>query len=1127
MAAVTQVIPNFLGGVSKQTDQKKLPGQVRDCLNAYPDPTFGLMKRPGFKFIKTIYTSASETDQELKDAKWFFIKRDDNEIYIGCILNTTAPHADEPIRIWNKLGEVCTITYPDGKAYLDTTHDNYDVLTVQDTSIITNKTKVCRPLDPPDDHVPGSHGTIRLMNIAYSNRYMVKVKLGGAFHGDDYSTSIRYIGETTNLVDANRTEGNYLGITASSATYVNDENGNARTSVDEAATFNVTVNSSGGTIISLVNRGKGYLPGDTFTFEDSLFSPGGDEAGAAMVTKVLEVNDDEKEKIAAQYWTINAEDNTPANQVSTPSDEKYLTANRILTQLEAGLKATTILNHTWDIKKLDSTLEVKIKSTIYPYPYVAFELVTSDNQGNFSIESFNEDVNSVADLPAQALHNRIVRVVNSGPADTTYWSKFVAEDEVSGKGYWEESIDPTASKGLDKTTMPHELFNDDTDSFIFRQADWADRTVGDDTTNTHPGFILKDADGEYARTIQQCFYHNNRLGILTDDNVVMSKSSDFFNFYYTSALTIIDSDPIDINCSSLRPAVLHGVIPTAQGLILFSRNQQFIMFSDAEMLTPSSAIIRGISNYEMDPKIDPVESGTLINFVSKTPSTTRVFSVQTRGAEESPDVLDIGKIVSGWIPQTPKNLISSPVNSLVALYGDNSTTGTIGSPTIYIYKTYIVGERIVMQAWVKWDLPGNVQHVSIDADVMYAVVENSGKYMLCNTNLTEAPEETIITTKKGQSINPYMDMYATASSVTYDSSTPGQEFSKCYLPYADIADATPVILLKGDASAGEIAGFTLSPERGSDGTGPYFKVPKKNWSSTGEDIADDVIVGYKYNYDVELPKTYFKLNPEGTQYDYTASLTVARMKFAVGLSSVCGFKVQSKGYRGEIWEGTVADAKPDTGGKAYEVPFLLKEENGIKVTLDGARQNPGVSPFFVYTVTSNDTQSTVTFTTAPEGHTYKQLYGGGGYTADDGTASGWKRNLATTSSGNGTGLILDAVISSNVVSTFAITNQGTGYRPNEVITISGGTTSATFLIKDLPQKIAITTDTWYDVQASSEAGQYLADDVPLVEENIFTIPLHQRSENFNLRVFSNSPFPVSLASMMWEGQYSPRFYRLT
>ena len=39
MAAVTQLTPNFLGGVSRQTDDKKLDGQVVD-INGYPDPTW-------------------------------------------------------------------------------------------------------------------------------------------------------------------------------------------------------------------------------------------------------------------------------------------------------------------------------------------------------------------------------------------------------------------------------------------------------------------------------------------------------------------------------------------------------------------------------------------------------------------------------------------------------------------------------------------------------------------------------------------------------------------------------------------------------------------------------------------------------------------------------------------------------------------------------------------------------------------------------------------------------------------------------------------------------------------------------------------------------------------------------
>ena len=33
MAAITQRIDNYLGGVSKQSDDKKLLGQVRECIN--------------------------------------------------------------------------------------------------------------------------------------------------------------------------------------------------------------------------------------------------------------------------------------------------------------------------------------------------------------------------------------------------------------------------------------------------------------------------------------------------------------------------------------------------------------------------------------------------------------------------------------------------------------------------------------------------------------------------------------------------------------------------------------------------------------------------------------------------------------------------------------------------------------------------------------------------------------------------------------------------------------------------------------------------------------------------------------------------------------------------------------
>ena len=49
MTTITQKIPNLLGGISQQPDVKKFPGEVRKCINAFPEYALGLMKRPGSK----------------------------------------------------------------------------------------------------------------------------------------------------------------------------------------------------------------------------------------------------------------------------------------------------------------------------------------------------------------------------------------------------------------------------------------------------------------------------------------------------------------------------------------------------------------------------------------------------------------------------------------------------------------------------------------------------------------------------------------------------------------------------------------------------------------------------------------------------------------------------------------------------------------------------------------------------------------------------------------------------------------------------------------------------------------------------------------------------------------------
>ena len=66
---------------------------------------------------------------------------------------------------------------------------------------------------------------------------------------------------------------------------------------------------------------------------------------------------------------------------------------------------------------------------------------------------------------------------------------------------------------------------------------------------------------------------------------------------------------------------------------------------------------------------------------------------------------------------------------------------------------------------------------------------------------------------------------------------------------------------------------------------------------------------------------------------------------------------------------------------------------------------------------------------------------------------------------------------------------------------------------------------WKDVQHTADGEYYAGDTNPVVQERVFTLPIHQRNTNFELKVTSDFPYPVSLVSMMWEGNYSNKYYR--
>ena len=842
MPAVTQTTPNFLGGVSRQNDDKKLINQVSECVNGYPDPTYGLLKRPGMEHVNVLKKAngTAFTKAELADAAWFFIDRDDAGSYIGAIKGSN-------IYVWTKAdGTFCTITNQGASYLTGTKQSDYHFRSVQDVTVVTNKT-VTTAMQAAGTYVANSVATVKLVSLT---------------SGYDYSVTIQGI---KSEVEAQST-----------------------TTYDDFLIYNGNVNNNHHLVDAI------------------------------------------KATIDAQHTANNAD--------------------------FAGVWSIEAYPNSLVIKRTSGTNAVVTDYTQPTGTPLAFTIEGRGGLANLSLEVFQDSVKDSGDLPAESFNGHHVKVTNTSSADDDYYLEYEAYNGTRGKGFWKETVARDASPGLDAATMPYQLENTGATTFTFKQIPWTARQAGDDNSSPNPSFI--------GYPINATFFYNNRFGVLSEDNIFFGRANDSFNFFVKSALAQTDADPVDLNVASVRPVVLTDVLPSPQGLLLFSARQQFLVLStSATTLTPKTTLIRAISNYEMDANIPPVDVGTTTGFINTVPGYAKLFTLQLREIEQSPLVVDISKTVLEWIPDTIDSLAVSPQNSVLMLTDRSSSY-------IYLYRFYNNGEQDLFQAWTKWELPSTIQAVDIIDDDVIIVSQHEDEYTIGKVTLDQIPTGSVVATTTSMTGNPCLDMATRPVSpavgvdaVVYDTTN---DLTKIYVPYTPIDEKQALMLLSVpqadvgttaviDADAGY---YATAEERTETGTNyRYFEV-KGNFT----DYADGIVVGYGYDFEVTLPKFYYRPQPNVT--DFTAALTISRVKFSVGRTGAIRFKVKADG--------------------------------------------------------SNE---------------------------------------------------------------------------------------------------------WKPVEHTTDGDRYSADSNPVKDERLFIVPIHQRNTNFELKVTSDFPYPVSLVSMMWEGIYSPRFYR--
>ena len=898
MASITQTIPNYVGGISEQPDQLKFPGQVKDVVNAIPDVTRGLYKRPGSKRIGSSPLSSVQSG-----GSWFHYHRDEDEgSYIGQVA------ADGQVRVWRcSDGTLMTTAYGTGgqtaiQNYLATSEpENLQFLTINDTTFVSSRDSTNA------NTLVGTTGSA----TAYPDAHFAFIELTRTENGRQYALNAYDDSSTTTINRATRVKitadtldettgtGQCRGIgvqtfsvtaassyTGTNIVSVENSSGSAYTSGKNNLIFKLNTLGQQGQIqsgndvedfacsysrqITLLHGGEGWITGDkvTVTMDQAKgrtitgsISGGASSKGESPATYTVEITDHEAIAVKANIKAIR-----PA---PTPFDsDTAVTVDTILGGLQAefsgtGITATVIGNGLYLTKSSAFNIEI----------------VEDDLMRNMG-----SSVNDVTLLPKQCKHGYIVKVSNARMSDEDdYYLRFEGENNVDGTGSWTECAKPGIVTSF--TNMPLVIQRTATTTFTVKQFTYADRAVGDNETNPIPSFV--------GKRINKVLFFRNRLAILAGENVVLCRPGTVGvpNFWSETALVVSANDPIDIACSSTFPSELFDGIDINTGLVVFSTNQQFLLSSDDTVLNPDTAKLRSIATFNYNKTVPPISLGVTIAYLDNSGKFSRFNEMANVAREGEPNVVDQSKVIPTTISKDVDLLTNSRENQIVAI-------GKTGSDTVIGFRYLNIGDKRQQSAWFKWKFNNPLTYHFIINDE-YFFLDSDNFLQSMPLVQQESDPSTII-----DNVNflLHVDNHTTVSGGNFDSATNLTTFSGVsWIPSVTSPNYDLVVIDEGGTPAptdgqGRYAKCTVS--------GTSFTVPG-NWQGV------TLTIGYIYEYSVKFPRLYYT-KTEGQRFlsDVNSSLVIHRVKFhfgKIGLYETTLERVGKTDYT-EVYESTIMDS---------------------------------------------------------------------------------------------------------------------------------------------------------------------------------------------------------------------------
>lgn len=226
--------------------------------------------------------------------------------------------------------------------------------------------------------------------------------------------------------------------------------------------------------------------------------------------------------------------------------------------------------------------------------------------------------------------------------------------------------------------------------------------VGDTTSAKPPSF--------YGKRITAMGVFQDRLMLISGSTANLSRPGDYFNFYRSSVLTVLDDDPIEVYAVGTEDDTIRQLALYDKSMMLYGDKYHYAINGKVP-LTPQTAALAVQYTVANTAGARPVGAGHLVFCMQEDVNlaASRVLQTQAGLFEDAPQLTDASRQLRDYINGTPAEMVSITNPSILFVRTEPFLKSTGAFPRarpsgLYVYQ-YLddEGGRRLQDAWWAWE----------------------------------------------------------------------------------------------------------------------------------------------------------------------------------------------------------------------------------------------------------------------------------------------------------------------------------------------------------------------------------------------------------------------------------------